>query len=253
MDYMLRGKTVWSNMDIGINLISDGRIIPIKSQPLEKLDLVELDKVYSNGVIYVDEVNLLAEARRAMSRENLMFSYILQQLRKRRLSIIWSAQSENHCDDRLRWQTDIFVLCEDVSISRPNCDIGAYSRWEAHDFSGIVKGRTFNNSKDNIFYRATIWNKPWWNTYNTWQMQEVGVGVDNKPKGELVKAKNIAGEIAKYMKGEEILVIKKRLLWKRWDVDDINMKMRIGQVLSSDYGIVARGREYILDDDSIKV
>jgi len=61
IDYMLRGKKVWSNMDIGFDLISGGNIIPIRSIPLEKLELVELDKVYSDGVIYIDEVNMLAE------------------------------------------------------------------------------------------------------------------------------------------------------------------------------------------------
>jgi len=252
LDYMLRGKKVWSNMEIGFNLISDGQILPVKSQPLEKLSLVELDKLYSNGVIYVDEVNLLAEARRAMSNENLMFSYILQQLRKRRLSIIWSAQSENHCDDRLRWQTDIFILCEDVSINRPKCDIGAYSRWRAHDFSGIVKGRTFSKSDDNIFYRATIWNKPWWNTYSTWELQEVGVGAEAEAKvakkKEQAEARGIASEIAQYMQDEGLSAIKKRHLWKRWGISDIKMMMRIGQELASQHGIISKRQEYIIDD-----
>jgi len=251
IDYMLRGKPVWSNMEIGFDLISNGQIIPVKSKPLEKLSLVELDQVYSNGVIYVDEVNLLAEARRSMSNENLMFSYILQQLRHRRLSIIWSAQSENHCDDRLRWQTDIFILCEDVSISKPNCDIGAYSRWKAHDYSGIVMGRTFSSSDANTFYKATIWNKPWWNTYSTWKLQEVGVGSIKTPSPEQEEAARIASEITQYMEGEQLSAIWKRSLWRRFKVTDINMKMRIGQVLSSIHGIITNPHnhsEYIVEE-----
>lgn len=252
MDYLLRGKNVWSNMDIGFNLISGGRVVEIRTKPLEKLSLVQLDQVFSNGVIYVDEVNLMAEARRSMSQSNLMFSYILQQLRKRRLSIIWSAQSENHCDDRLRFQTDIFITCEDVSISKPNCDIGAYSRWRAHDFSGIVKGKVESKKGESIpFFSATMWNKPWWNMYSTWQLQEVGIGESNKVDPRQEEATNIAREIAKFIGNEGLTSVKKRLIWRKWGVDDINMMKLVGRVLSKDHGIITGGNggtKYVIED-----
>ena len=247
LDYMLPGKTVWSNMKIGFNLVSNGNIIPMESKSLERLSLVELDEVYSNGLIYVDEVNLLAEARRAMSQENLMFSYILQQLRKRRLTIIWSAQSELHCDDRLRWQTDIFIICEDISIARPKCGIGELSLWKAHDFSGIVKGITPHSSGEAMFYQGVQWNKPWWNTYNTWELQDVEVKVKSNPAHE--EDKRIATEIAEYMKGNS--VVKKRYFWKRYGVTDINRMAAIGRILSLQYGVVSsiNRRDYILEED----
>jgi len=252
LDYMLRGRKVWSNMEIGFNLISKGQIIPVKSQPLDKLSLVDLDEVYSNGVIYVDEVNLLVESRRAMSHENLAFSYVLQQLRKRRLSIIWSAQSENHCEERLRFQTDIFILCEDVSISKPNCDIGAYSRWKAHDFSGIVKGRTFPNSDENVFYRGTMWNKPWWNTFDTWQLQEAGAGKSKEQEEVQSEAKRLADEISDYIKDNEIFKISKNEIWKRWKITNHKTQIQVGILLPS-YGIFKSEdrRSYIRNEDEL--
>lgn len=249
MDYMLAGKQVWSNMEIGFNLQKNGQKVPIVSKPLNKLSLVELDKVYSDGLIYVDEVNLLAEARRAMSQENLMFSYILQQLRKRRLTIIWSAQSELHCEDRLRFQTDIFIMCEDVSIKKQNCGIGELSLWKAHDFSGVIKGKTPRNSDDALFYQGVQWNKPWWNTYDTWQLQDIKTGV-LKEDPLSIEAHRIASEIAEYMR-DESPIASKRAIWKHFKVTDRSMMMRIGQILSAECGIVPQGRssgKYIVED-----
>lgn len=251
MDYMLRGKkNVWSNMEIGFNLIRNGQTIPMKAKSLERLGLVELDEMYSNGLLYVDEVNLLAEARRSMSQSNLMFSYILQQLRKRRLSIIWSAQSELHCDDRLRFQTDIFIMCEDVSISRPKCGIGELSSWKAYDFSGIVKGKTPRNSDDAVFYRGVQWNKPWWNTFSTFEIQDIEIKTRQEKNTAKEEAAKTAADIAEYMRAESP-VARKHGLWKMFGVTDQTRMMLVGQVLSAVHDIITNpknNREYILGE-----
>lgn len=241
MDYMLMRKQVWSNMEIAFNLIQKGQRIPVKSKPLDKLSLVELDKVYSDGLIYVDEVNLLAEARRAMSQENLMFSYILQQLRKRRLNILWSAQSELHCEDRLRFQTDIFIMCEDVSIKKQHCGIGELSLWKAYDYSGVVKGRVpQRNSDDAIFYRGVQWNKPWWNTFSTWEIQDVAIKTKQEKNAEREEAQGIAAEIAEYMR-REAPKVSARELWKGWNIEeDHQMKIQVGSELHK-LGIIKEG------------
>lgn len=250
LDYMLAGKQVWSNMEIGFNLLKNGKRIPMVSKPLDKLSLVELDKVYSNGLIYIDEVNLLAEARRAMSQENLMFSYILQQLRKRRLTIIWSAQSELHCEDRLRFQTDIFIMCEDISIKKKNCGIGELSLWKAHDFSGVVKGRTPRRSDDAIFYQGVQWNKPFWNTYNTWQLQEVRVGTKQRENPLDAEAQGMAAKIAEYMRNNGIPKINKDRLWILFKVASHELRTRTGMFLP-EHGIFKSydRRSYVLEED----
>lgn len=255
LEYMLRNRKVWSNMEIGFNLIHNGNSAPIVSNPLDRLTLEELDEVYSNGIIYVDEVNLMMEARRAMSHENLMFSYILQQLRKRRLTIIWSAQSEMHCDDRLRFQTDIIISCSDISINHPNCEIGALSAWKAYDFSGIVKGKSHSNTKDMLFYQGVESNKPFWNTYSTWEIQDVSA--PGRQDEMQVEAERIAAEIAEEMKGG-LFRIHRRELWKKYDLlDNRSMQVRIGKLLSGKYGIIKENdnptsRYYVVEDEFIE-
>jgi len=256
LDFMLKGKTVWSNMEIGFNRVFNGKTIPVISQPLDRLSMQELDKLYSDGIIYVDEVNLMMEARRAMSQENLMFSYILQQLRKRRLTIIWSAQSEMHCDDRLRFQTDIIISCMDISITHPNCEIGALSAWKAYDFSGIVKGKSHRNTKDMLFYEGVESNKPFWNTFSTWEIQDVNIA--RRQDERQIEAERIAAEIAEEMKGGSPRM-PKRELWKRYDMlEDRGMQTRVSQLLSSKHGIVREGCYkpyslfYVVEDELIE-
>lgn len=249
LDFMLRGRSVWSNMDIGFTVANGDDMKLYKAKSLDKLDLVDLDEMYENGLIYVDEVNLMMEARRAMAHGNIMFSYILQQLRKRKLTIIWSAQSEMHCDDRLRFQTDIYVTCEDISITKPHCGVGELSSWKAHDYSGIVKGKAPHTSKEAVFYEGVEWNKPWWNIFDTEQIQEVGVGqVEQAPNnngqyGEEVEL--LASNIAAHMYNGHSRV-KARDLWQRFNVVDRNIQTMIGMCLSSKYGIGRpfRGCEY---------
>jgi len=252
LDYMLKGKTIWSNMEIGFNRIYNGSSIPMVSQPLDRLSMEELDIVYSNGIIYVDEVNLMMEARRSMSQENLMFSYILQQLRKRRLTIIWSAQSEMHCDDRLRFQTDIIISCSDISINNPNCEIGALSAWKAYDFSGIVKGKSHRNIKDMVFYEGVESNKPFWNKYSTWEIQDATIA--SRQDEKQLEAERIAAEIETEMRSDGLRRAI-RELWKKYDVlDDGGMQTRVGQRLSR-RGIVKEGKVawakfYVLEEVS---
>jgi len=254
LDFMLKGKKVWSNMEIGFNRRNNGHIAPMVSLPLDRLSMEELDKVYSNGIIYVDEVNLMMEARRSMSNENLMFSYILQQLRKRKLTIIWSAQSEQHCDDRLRFQTDIIIACADISITNPRCEIGALSKWQAYDFSGIVKGKSHRNTKDMLFYQGIESNKPFWNSYSTWEIQDIAAPtrVDEKQ----IQAERIAAEIAEEMKAGTFRM-SKREIGKKYDMlNDHGLLTKVGQLLSSRHGIVKenynpRSLYYVVEDEMI--
>jgi len=260
-DFMLKGKTVWSNMKIEFYLVMNGSLVHMESKPLDRLSLVDLDKVYRDGLIYVDEVNLMMEARRAMSQENVNFSYILQQLRKRRLTIIWSAQSEMHCDDRLRFQTDIFIMCQDVSINHPHCGVGELSSWKAHDFSGMVTGKNPRNSKDAVFYEGVQWNKPWWNTFDTFEIQDkVTINAKEQQKMSLKKeAENYATEMKTYLREEGIKRIQSRKLWQRWGIDSRKMQILIGSLLSSKHNIVKeddnpQSKWYVVEDDaSIKV
>lgn len=173
-DYMMAGKEVWSNMPIAFRLIKDGHARVFRSNSLDRLDLVALDRVFQNGLLLIDEINMeFAEARRSMSHKNIMFSYILQQLRKRKLNLIWTAQSEGHVEDRLRWQTDFMIKCRDASLvqGQHNCGEGEMSQWTVFDTTGMVVGENPRGMEDMIIDRATILNKPWWNAFDSFQLQ----------------------------------------------------------------------------------
>lgn len=183
LDYLLKGKKVWSNMDIGVDLMVKGKITPLRARNLEEFSLIALDDMFHDGLVYLDEVNVnFAEARRAMSKTNVAFAQILQQIRHRKLDVIWSALSEMHCEERLRWGTDVFVQCSDISISQHNCGIGELSRWVAYDMSGVVQGKTPTSAQDGQFFTGVCWNKPWWNAFDTTQMQ--GMKKEEQPQEE---------------------------------------------------------------------
>ena len=141
----------------------------------------------------------------------------------------------------------------DVSITHPKCEIGALSVWKAYDFSGIVKGKFHNTVQDMLFYEGVESNKPFWNTFSTWEIQDVGLGV--KQDERQVEADRIAAEIADqmYVGGQSRISV--REICKKYDMlDDRSMKTMVGQRLSSRHGIVkdnfdARSKFYVIEED----
>lgn len=203
VEYMIKNKRVWSNILLEFAHIKNGRISIKRSESLDKLDLIQLDQTFNDGLLFIEEINMeVADAYRAVSNKNLGFSYILQQLRKRQLDIIWNAQSENHVDTRLRFQTDIFVKCQDLKLipGHKNVGTGELSICKAYDYSGIVTGNV--NSKAGFiepFREWTAWNKPWWNIYDTNKMQ----GIENEisqTDGDILL---VCEEIAKFVKNND--------------------------------------------------
>lgn len=199
LDYMLLGKRVWSNMTIEFAYIKNNSATIKKTETLEKLNLVQLDQTYCDGLLFIEEINMeLADAYRSQSNRNIGFSYILQQLRKRQLDICWNAQSENHVDTRLRFQTDIFVKCQDMKLipGHKHCGTGELSLCKAYDYSGIVTGRVKTNGFIEPFREWTAWNKPWWNVYDSYKMQGIEDETDNGVSDEVEK---ICQEIRNYL------------------------------------------------------
>ena len=118
-DYLLRDKPVLSNVPIEIRVVYKDAEKIFRSIPLEELDMLDLTMDYGGGCVLYDEVNMeAAESTRFSSSANLQFSYAIQQIRKRQLSLIWTCQGWNWIDNRLRWQTDFVMACRDASLEK---------------------------------------------------------------------------------------------------------------------------------------
>jgi hypothetical protein len=207
---------------------------------LEKIDLVQLDTVFQKGLLVIDEVNMaMADALRSMSNESLMFSNILQQLRKRQLNVIWTAQSEMHVTNRLRFQSDIFIVCQDLSLmdGHRNCGRGELSYWKCHDYSGIVVGEGPLEGKDKWrpFWEGTVFNKPWWNSFDTHQMQGLDDEMHGTPSKTPVKDEKLkqAQEIVADIRGKGFDSMPADVFWNHIGVEDFAERVRIGMQLQS--------------------
>lgn len=177
IDYMVQGYTVWSNMGIQYGLEVGGFQVAYASQPLDKADVLKLR--LGKGLVVVDEVNVeFSEARRSQTNRNLQFNGLLQQLRKRQLDMIYTTQHEMWVDNRLRFQTDVFIQCQDVLLKPGNArfqhaDFGELCEWTIYDMTGILgKGSYLQTQQPAGVFRFRA--KHWWNTYDTNQVQGEG-------------------------------------------------------------------------------
>jgi len=181
VDFLLDLKQCWSNMPIQLKIKYRDAEKVFATDTLDKaalLDLAHIDESYTDGLIYVDEMTMeLSEARRSGSNKSLFFDYVLGQIRKLRLNIIYTCQSEMEVDYRLRsTQTDIFIKCADAAYHggsvRPQAgDMGHHSNWVCYDTSGTVTGKTGATAEECVFRKLRFWNVPFWWCYNTYLRQ----------------------------------------------------------------------------------
>lgn len=183
IDFLLDGKTVWSNMDIEITVKYRDCEKVFRSEPLDKASLMDINDFEANfadGLIMIDELNIeIGDARRSMANQMLWFDFMLQEVRKRKMNICYQLQAEEWAGNRSRWQTDFYIVCRDRAFmgnSPKSEDIGRFSRWRIHDMSGIVTGELkwadgYHKRIDH-FAELTFWNTPFWNCYNTGQIQK---------------------------------------------------------------------------------
>lgn len=173
-DFLLAGKRAWSNMPINIKVVYKDAAKTFSTQELPKLKLLQGDEQFKNGVVVLDEVNMeVAEASRFMSNTNLEFTNQIQQIRKKGLDVIWSAQNWNSIDARLRWQSDFIVLC---SCDRPE-NRGIISHWRVMDSTGLSGKLDFETElrshylMDKIVNQGNAYIRPWWFAYETKKLQ----------------------------------------------------------------------------------
>jgi len=184
-DYLLSGRNAWSNMPISVEVFYKDAHKLFETKPMPKLKLLEGDTEFRNGVMVLDEINMeVAESSRFMSSTNLDFTNQLQQIRKKGLDVIWSAQSWNTVDARVRWQSDYIIMC---SCSKPE-NKGLYSYWRVMDSTGISGKLDFELEMrshyllDKVVMEGVAWIRPVWSAYDTRKLQ----GQESYNKRDLV-------------------------------------------------------------------
>lgn len=212
-DFMLRGLNCWSNMPISCKVCYRDISREYHSIDTAQVELLDLQAGYRGGVILADECNLsFASSYKTMSSANQDFAALVQQVRKRKLSIIWTAQSFMSIDKNLRFQTDLCVACRDTHLSGENPIMGDVSAWDVYDIGSITGKYSMEYELSHPYITqypigsgVNVWMRPFWGLIDTALLQSndyVSQYRDNKKKrvtanDEMVKAMN--GSIMEYI------------------------------------------------------
>lgn len=100
-DYHLLGKTIYSNIHLAF---------PYKTITPDML--LKLPTEMNNSVIIIDEVQAWADAYDFLSRHSRALANLAQQLRKRKIHLIFTTQFFRQAVKRLRDQTDYIITME---------------------------------------------------------------------------------------------------------------------------------------------
>jgi len=200
VDFMLRGKSVWSNMKIACDIAVDdelakeaglnsGGVVHYESLDIEKDKLLKLDETYRNGCLVIEEINVqYSNVRRFMTNTNIESNELYQQLRKFRTSLIYNVIDEMFVDSQLRALTDIFIRTYDTAF-----DLDAMARkkktgldfcWLTYAYSGYLNGEqgryALTHKSEKSFFKFA----PWRGVYDRMQHQERGTYSLNKREKE---------------------------------------------------------------------
>lgn len=167
--YMRKGIPVYSNMPVRVKEKS-GRVY--ETMDLDTADMMSLDKKLMNCCIAIDEIGRWVNARRSTTDNNLVFDYIMQQIRKLRLSVLFSVQQLNWIDVRLRFQTDLEFECQDWYFKNRRVQKGTVILIDVRDLSGKASGTSYYKT-GRIWRHMTLHAKPIWNWYNSYQTQDI--------------------------------------------------------------------------------
>ncbi len=166
---MKRGHPVLANYTIGGHVKRGQYEYEVNSKPLEFTKMLELSESLQYCITCIDEINLWFASTKWMTQGNRLMQITLQQLRKRAMSLYYTTQNIRWVDNQIRWQTDLHVMCHDMSRTPQGIEAGLhrgeYIRLAIMDLSGYLTGRPYDESGE--VYHAMLDARPIWNCYNT--------------------------------------------------------------------------------------
>jgi hypothetical protein len=156
--YMLGGVPCYSNTEIIANF-QEGTV---HTENLFTSQLLAMGKTYTNAegeeiggfkqdcLIYLSEMDKLANKFRRMSNINMVLSVLATQLRKDGVSFVGTAQDWFWVDPSWIFQTDVLVNCMDLAFTpygkEENMPEGYESYLEMFDLSGAITGRRYKET-----------------------------------------------------------------------------------------------------------
>ena len=150
VDFLVRGRKVWSNIPIGVNITYKGETREFTSDPFDSEMMFSFDDDLRDGAVFIDEANYWVDSRRSSSNKNLLFADIAQQIRKRDLDLRFTVQFENWLESRLRQMMDVVIKCNDLHLSQwgddENVERGTEFLWRVQDWSGALTGQAYHET-----------------------------------------------------------------------------------------------------------
>lgn len=255
-DYLLRGKPVWSNIPIKVELALPNReVVTAESMPLDPKSFFTLSDELTGGLVCIDELQLYAEARRSQSTKNVLLSYVIMQTRKRGLSFFFTIQQSRWMDNRLQFMADVMMRCRDIAFTpwgfENDITRGNYFSISVEDWSGMLTGRLYSETGESQTF--CLWGRPIWGMFNSYDVIDVfealtpidlaltrmkistGSDIDEESKkvGDIMEKLTAAR-----MAGEDI--IKDRILWQMLNIPPEGRR-EAGKILK-DLGVFKRQR-----------
>lgn len=126
IEFKILGKKVFSNYELKF--------------PHEKLDaqkLADLDQQLQKSAVGVDEMHMIADSRRAGAKQNLLVTYFVLQSRHRSVNLYFTSQFEHQIDRRIRDNTDIKIISENLNIDSDDDGLPDVFRMVIQDKRGM--------------------------------------------------------------------------------------------------------------------
>jgi len=204
VDFMIRGRPVWSNMKISCDIFVDDRkaiaaglnsggVVHYESLPLEKAELLKLDETYRNGCLVIEEINVqYSNVRRFMTNTNIESNEVWQQLRKFKTSLLYNVIDEMFIDPQLRALTDVYIRTYDTAFDidsmlrkkKPGIDFC----WLIHHMTGYLSGEQGRYAITRKAEKAYFHFAPWRGVYDDKRHQIKGVYSLNKRERQKLEA-----------------------------------------------------------------